>query len=171
MITFLLSILAIILVMPLVLGFAVVRGHWDSVEYSTDYTGNASSATWTNIPILKLMADGFQNPNEEAQLVQTIQGLDASAGKKNVSILPVARADDDTFLNALEDAEENLTPVWFRVTPTGQDARIIGGDNGCLVYVNRNPSPAWGSLVSALIGFSSTGPTPGSTFRISATGT
>lgn len=160
-----------LLAIPMMLGMSVVRGHAAALEYSTDYTGNAGTATWISIPVAKVFADGFENPEEEAQLAETINGLDASAGKKNVGVWPIGPADDDTFLTALETAERELAPVWFRVTPTGHNARIIGGDVGCLVYVNRNPMPAWGSLVSALVGFSATGPGPGDTFRISVTGT
>jgi hypothetical protein len=153
----------------LILGMAsVVRGVVDEVEWSTDYTGDPGAATWTEIPVAQIMGDGFQNFAEEAQLVQTINGLDASAAKKGVGVFPIAPKDDDTFLTGLELAEAELTPTWFRVTFKGQtNKRIIGGDTGCLVYVNRNPGPEFAGLVSALVGFSATGAEPGDTFRFS----
>lgn len=159
------------------LGFAlflgnIIKGVAESWEYSTDTDSptDPGSVTWTNLPLLQLMQNGFQKFSEEAQLVQTINALEASAAKKGIGIIPVAYRDDDTFLATLESAEANHTPVWFRVKPKGRDYRIIGGDTGCLVYVNRDPMPEFGDLVNALVGFSATGADPGDTYTTQAAG-
>lgn len=148
-----------------------VRGVTESLEYALTSTSgnpwtNPEDATLISVPILKLMADGFQNFSEEAQLAQTINQLEASAAKKGVAIWPVAYADDDTFLDTLIAAEKAFTPVWFFPKPVGEVKRVLGGPTGGLVYVNQNPLPQFGSLVRALIGFSATGPTPGSTYKL-----
>lgn len=145
----------------------VIRGVLESLEYSTTATAwsNPDGATWVEVPVLQIMADGFQNFEEAAQLVQTINQLEASAAKKGVAIWPCAPRSDDSYLDALEAAEAALTPIWFRVKPQGQDYRVLGGPTGGLAYVNNNPMPAFASLVSALVGFSATGAEPGDTFQ------
>lgn len=148
----------------------IIKGVAEEWSYSKTLTPNTAwddpgEADWIELPVLQLLAEGFQKFSEEAQLTQTINQLDASAAKKGVSILPLAYRDGDTFLDDLELAEECHDRVWFLVKPQGRDYRVIGGPVGCLVYVNRDPIPEFGSLVNAMIGFSATGADPGDTWK------
>lgn len=162
-----LLLLAATLALPLFALAAVVRGVLETLEYTTTNPATGSP-TWVTIPVAQVMENNAQLPREEAALANTINGQEASAAKTLTFAFPVALKDDDTFLDGLIAAESDLAPVWLRVKPKGRLARIIGGDVGCLVRVDRSPMPQFGQLDMAIVAGSATGAEPGDTYAVEA---
>lgn len=143
----------------------VVRGVLEKLEYTTQNPFEVGSPTYIEIPINKVMQDQSQYPEEVPQDVTTINGALASGGHVNNFAFPVALQDSDTFLSGLQDAQDNLTPVWFRMTPKGTDIqrRVIGDSTGCLIRITLRSVPPFGDLTMAIIMGSVTGVDSGDT--------
>lgn len=146
----------------------IVKGVLESLGYATDHDpdGAADNGTWVYFPILRLFQAQAAMPKEVGQTQPTINGLLASAAKLNEWAFPVAIRDNDTFLTALEAAEENGTPVWLRVKPSGRNARIVGGAVGNLVRVDPDAIGSFGDFTYAIVYGTASGADPGSTFEV-----
>lgn len=146
----------------------IVKGVMESLYYATDHDpdGAADNGTWIALPILRIMQAQAQMPREVAQTQTTIAGLEASAAKLNAFAFPIAIRDNDTFLAALETAEQEGVPVWFRTKPEGRNARIVGGQVGCLVRVDKDAIGNFGDFTYAIVYGTASGADPGSTFEV-----
>jgi len=150
---------------------AVRKGVLTALAYSTDYDGNPANvgaATWTTIPVLKILSDQAQLFREEAVTAENVAGLNLGAAVRGSAVYPVIIDDADTFLAAIRTAASNLTPIWFRETIQGQDPVVCGGAVGGIVNVADAPSGSFGSFGVSVVNFSATGANAGDTYDVIA---
>lgn len=150
----------------------VVKDVLEIVEFSTDYDpSNPTAATWIAISILRIRQSDSTRPGGEPQTQTMIAGHEAQAAELNVGSYAVVTDDgtepsENADLETLRLAANNLTATWFRETPSGGiDPRVIGGAVGCLVTWGRQRG-AFGDFEYVMVGFTSAGAAPDSTFTI-----
>jgi len=137
------------------------KTHLSKLEYSTDYDGvlaNAGTATWTEIPELKIDQEGASLFGEESQGKPNINGVAGQAGAIATAAYPVRVDDTDTFLAALKTAADAGTKVYFRETLGAEDPEIWGP---CLVMVNRAKQQFPGFVLSVINAGASSATTEG----------
>lgn len=148
----------------------IVKGVFEYLGYATDHDpdGADDNGTWVPLPLLRVMQAQSQVPREVGQTQATINGLLASAAKLNEWAFPIAIRDNDTFLAALEEAERDGTPIWLRVKPSGRNVRIVGGQVGNLVRVDKDAIGSFGDFTYAIVYGTASGADPGSTLQVLA---
>lgn len=148
----------------------IVKGVLEKVEYSEDYGTAGAGATWVEIPNERVMSNNATIPSEVPNVATLLDGREATASFSNAFAIPVALKDGDTFLDALKTAADNLTQVWFRIKPLGRNARIVGGQLGCIVRVQESVMPEFEQLESAIIFGSTSGADSEDTFHVEGSG-
>lgn len=150
----------------------VVKDVLEVVEFSTDYDpDNPTIATWIGISILRIRQADSDRPGGEPQTQTMIAGHEAQAAELTAGSYAVVTDDgtapsENADLETLRLAANNLTPTWFRETPSGGiDPRVIGGQVGCLVTWGRQRG-SFGDFEYIMVGFTATGAAPDSTFTI-----
>ena len=150
----------------------VVKDVLAIVEFSTDYDpDNPTIATWIGISILRIRQSDSDRPGGEPQTQTMIAGHEAQAAELTAGSYAVVTDDgtapsENANLETLRLSANNITPVWFRETPSGGiDPRVIGGQVGCLVTWGRQRG-SFGDFEYIMVGFTATGAAPDSTFTI-----
>lgn len=141
------------------------RGMLLSAEYSVNYDVDTGSGTFVTMPRVQLLGENSSLPREEAQRVDGINGTPLSGAVLNQFAFAAALSADDTWLTALRTAQDNLEPVWFRITELDKDPVLIGGLFGCSVIVEERVIPEFGNLEMVVISGATAGTTSGSTFE------
>lgn len=146
----------------------VFRNTLVEARYSIDYVpgGDPDAATWYTIPILLIRQNESIPPREVNQEEVMINGVGAGAGKIMAGALAIAIRDSDTFLTVAKAAEDQLTPTWVWLKYKSQNARIIGGDNGCIVQVNADAGAQFGTFAVNTLLFATSGNIADDAFEI-----
>jgi len=140
------------------------------VEFTTDtpvkYGG--SSPTWTEIPVVLIHGDTDERA-AEAQTVETLNGLQGQAAELLDSAYGLIYDPNESYYQALKDAADNWTPIWFRETPQGQNPRIIGAETGGLVTFAPEIRE-FGDVEVRMVGVTASGAEAESTIEVDTSG-
>lgn len=133
---------------------AVRKGVLTGVRYTTDTATDATeaaAATWTSIPILKILNRENAPWSEETVGESNVNDVEMGAGVKATLSLNIVLDDADTFAAALNTAANDIAPVFFELTYAGNDPIVGGGSTGCIVKMANMPGASFGQFASVKV--------------------
>lgn len=138
------------------------------IEHSTDYEGDAATATWTKIPNNRLLAENSSPFGESPTMVDLLGGGQIQAAADGSASYAVIYETGDTEAAALRTAlNSSDTPVWIRETYIGGETLIVGGTTGC-TGGSSVPSTSRGSVLVEVFTVTAPGAESGDTFEVAA---
>lgn len=141
-----------------------IRGLYDHLQFSTDIAWDpddiptaVEGATWVDLPLSRLLNNGSSLGLPEALRLDLVTGQRTGAGARQDIGLAFTQDDGDEaapWYTGLVAADDNSTPVWFRVKFDGIDKeRIVGGKRGVNVSVASQLMAVFGDLPVHLVQF------------------
>lgn len=133
---------------------AVRKGVLTLARYTTDTATDATeaaAATWTTIPILKILNRENAPWREETVGESNVNDIEMGAGVKGTLSLNIVLDDTDTFASALNTAANAITPVFFELTYGSEDPIVCGGSTGCIVKMANMPGASFGQFASVKV--------------------
>lgn len=145
---------------------AVRRGVLTALQVTDDTVTDGTTdgtATYTTIPITKVLARDFQPWTEEGVTDDGVNQTPGTAGVKGSAQFIVALDKSDTFLADFITADQNRSAVWVKFT-YGTESFVAGGSTGCTVVAAKMPGAPFGEVGGTMIQISASNVLAGDTY-------